>query len=345
MLEEGQQGEEVFEFTVDGKPFKGTKREVENMLAFSATTTQRAQEVAERERRLQAEQQAAERRLVEREAALLSTVNNMVERVAPPPKPETQLSLHDQVRPHLEALPDELVSDGDAPQKLRQNITAITERIITAQESGSAALVRQLQQQMGELEAKLTQKLEAANRQTEVTLTRNNAATEAQKRNDRVFEEALASEELSRLNLSRQELETLKTKALTTYSDDLGKWDPAAKEWLITPKGVISIARSMDSVYEKMQAAATASARGEGLQARIRGRDASNSTPNRSRPALGAESEQMSDSEFIAKIEFLNEKARRNPKAASEIMAAMSDADWKRLDAIKAEQAEAFRTG
>lgn len=286
-----------FEFEFNGE--KLTREELERRLKFDSANTQRAQEIAEERRQVQADRQ----RLAEQEAQiakertqLYSTLDTLVSRVGSESAPEAPKR---QLPSYLDALKGiDFVSDDQASTKLAQNL----ERTQAEREAAIREELRQENaQNLANLEAKFSKSLEGkvaeVQQQAEVKLTRHTAAEEAQTRNERVFRETLDAK-LADYNLSAEEISAIKQKALTTYSDTGGQWDANAGVWLTSERGILEAARSIDSVFDKMRAADRVGARRDGLQARLRGEDASRSTPNRSRPAFGGEPNQTPVAEW-----------------------------------------------
>ena len=286
-----------FEFEFNGE--KLSREELERRLKFDSANTQRAQEIAEERRQVQADRQRVaeqEARLAQERTQLYSTLDTLVNKVGSESEPEAPKR---QLPSYLDALKGiDLVSDSEAASKLAQNI----ERTSVEREAAIRAELREENQRnLAALEAKFGKTLEGkvaeVQQQAEVKLTRHTAAEQAETRNERVFRETLDSK-LADLNLTADEITAIKQKALTTYSDTGGQWDANAGVWLTSDRGILEAARSIDSVFDKMRAADRVGARRDGLQARVRGEDASRSTPNRSRPAFGGEPNQTPVAEW-----------------------------------------------
>lgn len=273
-----------FEFEFNGE--KLNREELERRLKFDSANTQRAQEIAEERRQVQAERQRIaeqEARLAQERTQLYTTLDTLVNKVGSESEPETPRR---QAPSYIDALKGiDFVSDAEAATKLAQGLEK-------AQAERDAVMQEQYEQRIAQLEAKMQKTLEGkvaeVQQQAEVKLTRHTAAEEAQARNERVFRETLDSK-LADYNLTAEEIGHIKQKALTTYSDTGGQWDANAGVWLTSERGILEAARSIDSVFDKMRAADRVGARRDGLQARLRGEDASRSTPNRSRPAFNGE--------------------------------------------------------
>ena len=340
-----EEGEDLFEFAIGGKVEKLSRAEVERRLHFDASNTQRAQELAEERRQDQVELAAERQRIAEREARLSATLDTLVNRATPdkqaepPPK-----SLREIIRPHLEALPTDYVSDAEAGTKVQRAMEGMAEGLEQAWGDRDATLSQKYEARIAALQTEMAAKVAEAGQQAEVKLTRHSAATDAESRNERVFEEALATSELANLPLTNAEIAEIRRKAENTYNDQTGKFDPVAQKWIYTTRAVIDAARLVDSVYEKLRAKDHATVRSEGLRARLRGEDASRSTPSRSRPAFGSENND-DGAGFLDKISLLEARLKENPHAAADIMAQLSPQEIARFKQLRAERAALLRSG
>lgn len=335
------QEQEEFEFTIDGKKERLSLRAVEDRLRFDAANTKRSQEIAREKEAVEAEKQrmAEERtRLSQERNQLYTTLDTLVKRTGSESEPEPPKRT---VPSYVEALKGiDFVSDSEAPLKLAQSLEKAQAERDEAQRREHERQIAQLRAEFQESQKKAVAEVQ---QQTEVKLTRHTAAEEAHARNNRVFQETLNGP-LAELPLTDQEINQIKQKALTTYSDDGGVWDGPAGVWLPNERGILEAARTVDTVFDKMRAADRAAAKTDGLRARLRGEDASRSTPNRSRPAFGGEPD---DSNLVSQWELLNRRLQGNyitPEAAMDTLRAMPGGVEK-YKAWKREQEALLRSG
>lgn len=290
---EEQEQEDLFEF--GGEQL--TREEIERRLKWDAENTRRAEENKRNFEAVQAERQRLdeERRQLqgEREKTMSLLERSLPKQPEKPKEPEfPKFSMRDRVAPILEDLKTlDPVTDKDWSQRLARAQETLLANIEQAQGENNQQLLqfyqRKLNENQQQMQQMMDQKLAEQDQKHQVRLSQRDAAGEAQARNERVINEVLNRDDFKALNLDAQQRSEIMASLESHLGAPYGQYDEPSRRWLWNNKAVEDAAWSVPSVRQKIIAGQLAQARREGLEARLKGEQASNSTPRRGRSLEG----------------------------------------------------------
>ena len=161
-------------------------------------------------------------------------------------------------------------------------------------------------------------------RDSDRKISENQGVQLARERNDRVFEDAL-TKEFPNLDVTPELKAEIKRKFHQHVGDeDYGKYDRQAKSWMWNDQAVIDSVWATDGAREQLiedrSVPATAEGRKQGMLARLKGEEASNSTPGRS----GRPSAVNKEDAFVEKIENIREALAKDTISPDEAKAMLS---------------------
>jgi len=304
--------------------------EAERRIKFDSANHQRAEEL-----------KAERRKLEEQQERLFGVLDRAAERLNQPPAEdrtplrvqESKVSVYDalaeseQLVASLKGL--DFVGDASAVDRLTSALTQSNKKLAEAAANDNQAMVQRFEAETKGLKqqlADLARKQDENAATTQVQLTRRDAAAAADERNDRVLQQVLQKDTYAKLNLTPAEVEAIKTKRQGLLSAEYGEYDSGSQRWLWNDQATEDAIRLVPTVRAKMEALSSAGARNDGLSARLRGGEASRSTPLRGRPpasnssedfnaklqeiAAGLESGQLSSQDALALLPTKEERQR-----------------------------------
>lgn len=304
--------------------------EAERRIKFDSANTQRAQALADRERQV-----------VEQQERLFGVLDKAADRLNQPSAATTaspgsqlpKMSVYDalaeseQLVASLKGL--DFVGDASAVDRLTNALAQSNKKIAEAAAADNRKSMEFFAEKSAGLEtqlAALARKQDETAATTQVQLTRRDAAAAADERNDRVLQQVLQKDTYAKLNLTPAEVEAIKTKRQGLLSAEYGEYDSGSQRWLWNDQATEDAIRLVPTVRAKMEALSSASARNDGLGARLRGGEASRSTPLRGRPptsnsnedfnaklqeiAAGLESGQISSQDALSMLPTKEERQR-----------------------------------
>lgn len=263
--------------------------EAERRIKFDSANHQRAEEL-----------KAERRQLADQQERLFQVLDKANDRMAQQPsataaepavEPAPKLSVYDALKENeqtiagLEGL--DFVGDAGAVKRLQLTLAQNQRKLAEAAAADNQAMVQRFQNETNDLKqqlANLARRQEESAATTQVQLTRRDAAAAADERNDRVLQQVLQKDTYAKLNLTPAEVEAIKTKRQGLLSAEYGEYDSGSQRWLWNDQATEDAIRLVPTVRAKMEALSSAGARNDGLSARLRGGEASRSTPLRGRP-------------------------------------------------------------
>lgn len=287
------------------------RRTYEQNEDWKRSNTQKAQELAERERALN-----------QRLDKFLDQQQRPKEPPPPPKEPLVPLS------EALKSAQIDPVSDEDWLDKLGKTFESREARI---REEEREAMRKEFGSKHQELEGRLKEETSKLRLET----TRTHAMDRLERSNRETLERGV--KKFSGLALSDGELRLLGDKARSMIGDEYGTYNQEAREWQFNETAVEAAAWAVPQIRNKLLAQETGRARSETISARRRGEEASASTPGR----LTVPRMDKTETAVMQKAQRISEALKAGTMSEGEARAGMSDAEWATYYAVSRRQARA----